>query len=69
MNEGEGEYIYSKEVDKREFKCDVSKLVPIDKIYKAYKNIRGIVKRTPLTKSLVLSEKFNSNIYLKREDL
>jgi hypothetical protein len=43
------EYIYKRETPKREFKPDLSKLVPIDKIYKAYKNIRSTVRRTPLT--------------------
>lgn len=60
---------FKREEPKREFKPDVNKLVPIDKIYKAYKNIRNTVKRTPLTKSLFLSEKFGANIFLKREDL
>jgi len=43
------EYKYNRETPKREFKPDLSKLVPIDKIYKAYKNIRSTVRRTPLT--------------------
>lgn len=63
------EYSYKREAPKRDFKPDLSKLVPIDKIYKAYKNIRSTVRRTPLTLSLSLSEKYGANVYLKREDL
>lgn len=65
---GKEEYQYIREVPKREFKPDLSKLAPVGRIYKAYKNIRGIVRRTPLTHSMALSEKFGANIYLKRED-
>lgn len=64
----EAEYEYKRAVPVREFKPDISKLAPIDRIYKAYKNIRGTVRRTPLTQSMILSEKYGANVYLKRED-
>ena len=38
-------------------------------ILKASQKIQGIVKNTPLNYSKRLSEKYNCNVYLKREDL
>ncbi|KAL4426558.1 hypothetical protein ABPG74_012318 [Tetrahymena malaccensis] len=68
-NQGEQEYVYKREKPLRELKTDLSKLCPINKIYKAYKDIRSTVRRTPLTQSLYLSEKYGANVFLKREDL
>jgi threonine dehydratase len=41
----------------------------LDSIYAAAELLSGIIRRTPLEKNNNLSEKFNANIYLKREDL
>ena len=41
----------------------------MDSIYQAYSNLKDVVIRTPLLKNLNLSEKFDANILLKREDL
>lgn len=43
--------------------------IPIGKIEKARYNIKDLVKHTPLIKMLNFSEKYQSNIYFKREDL
>lgn len=47
----------------------VNKLIPIASIFSAYKKIKHVATRTPLYKSNKLSEKFEANIYFKREDL
>lgn len=43
--------------------------ISLDKIVKAQQNIKELVKHTPLIKMLIFSEKYESNIYFKREDL
>lgn len=40
-----------------------------DGIKAAHERLKGIVKHTPLEKNINLSEKYDCNIYLKREDL
>ncbi|EGR30481.1 threonine dehydratase, putative [Ichthyophthirius multifiliis] len=67
-NQNLNKYQFIREPCTRKFTPDYSKLVSIDKIYKAYKNIRNTVVRTPLTHSYFLSQKYGANIYLKRED-
>jgi len=44
-------------------------LIPVSKIYQSYKRNKALVKRTPMIKSNYLSEKYNANVFLKREDL
>lgn len=44
-------------------------MITIAKIKEAKKNLDGIVFHTPLQYNILLSEQFNCNIYLKREDL
>ena len=44
-------------------------LVSIENIKKAAKNLKGVAERTPLHKNLALSDKYECEIYLKREDL
>ena len=44
-------------------------LININKIKNASDKLADIVIKSPLEKNLNLSEKFNTNIYLKREDL
>ncbi|MEI7594904.1 MAG: threonine ammonia-lyase [Bacteroidota bacterium] len=44
-------------------------MVSMENIYHAYLNLKGVVVRTPLLKNLNLSEKFDANVLLKREDL
>jgi len=41
-------------------------LIPVSKIYQSYRRNKSLVKRTPMIKSVYLSEKYNANIYLKR---
>lgn len=43
--------------------------VSIEKIKTAAKNLKGVAERTPLQKNLALSEKYDCEVYLKREDL
>jgi len=43
--------------------------ISLDEIVKAQQNIKELVKHTPLIKMLNFSEKYQSNIYFKREDL
>lgn len=43
--------------------------IPLDKIVAAQKNISALVKHTPLIKMPNFSEKYQANIYFKREDL
>src|SRR6185437_27627 len=38
-------------------------------ILKAEERLKGVVSHTPLSKNFHISEQYNSNIYLKREDL
>ncbi len=44
-------------------------MIDINKINEAYYNICNEVLKTPLTKNQNLSDKYNCNIYLKREDM
>lgn len=44
-------------------------LVSIDNIKKAAENLKGVAERTPLQKDLLLSERYQCEIFLKREDL
>jgi threonine dehydratase len=41
----------------------------LDSIYEAAKRLKGIAFHTPLTENIVLSERYQANIHLKREDL
>ncbi|MDX2189157.1 MAG: threonine ammonia-lyase IlvA [Bacteroidota bacterium] len=43
-------------------------IVPVPKIEEAYQRLKPIVKRTATERNLHLSELFNANIFLKRED-
>ena len=44
-------------------------LVSIENIKQAAENLKGVAARTPLQKNLALSEKYQCEVYLKREDL
>ena len=44
-------------------------LVSIENIKQAAENLKGVSERTPLQKNLALSEKYQCEVYLKREDL
>tara|TARA_Y100000589_G_scaffold131536_1_gene125262 strand:- start:4575 stop:5819 length:1245 start_codon:yes stop_codon:yes gene_type:complete len=44
-------------------------LVSIENIKQAAENLKGVAERTPLQKNLALSEKYQCDVYLKREDL
>lgn len=44
-------------------------LVSIENIKRAAENLKGVSERTPLQKNLALSEKYQCDVYLKREDL
>jgi len=41
----------------------------LDNIYLAAERLQGVAARTPLQENLNLSDRYNANIYLKREDL
>ena len=43
--------------------------VLLEDIIKAGQALKGIINRTPLQRNDILSEKYNCNLYLKREDL
>lgn len=47
----------------------MSKLVTKENVLEAYEKLRTVVKQTPLQLDQYLSEKYQANIYLKREDL
>ncbi|MGV3240757.1 pyridoxal-phosphate dependent enzyme, partial [Streptococcus hyovaginalis] len=47
----------------------MKKWVQLEDIIIAYQGIKDIVAHTPLQKNYRLSEKYDCNIYLKREDL
>ena len=47
----------------------MQKLIDLAHIRSTSRKIRGIVKKTPLEESLNYSQKFNSKIFFKREDL
>jgi threonine dehydratase len=46
-----------------------SKLIPANKIYQSYRKSKEIVAHTKLQRSAYLSEKYQANVFLKREDL
>lgn len=43
--------------------------VDIKDVMIAYQRIKDVIKRTPLQKDVILSDRYNCNVYLKREDL
>jgi threonine dehydratase len=43
--------------------------IDIENIYSASERLRGIITHTPLMRNINLSERYEANIYLKREDL
>ncbi|WP_187261759.1 threonine ammonia-lyase IlvA [Pontibacter beigongshangensis] len=43
--------------------------ISLEKVEKAAKNLKGVIYKTPLLQNLSLSQHYNANIYLKREDL
>ncbi len=43
--------------------------ISIEKIYKARVRLKGVVDHTPLMRNFNLSENYNCNLFLKREDL
>jgi len=45
------------------------KMITLDNIKEAQKNLEGVAQKTPITKAPILSEIFNSDIYLKKENL
>ena len=45
------------------------KWLQVEDILIAYQHLKDIVTHTPLQKNERLSEKYNCNVYLKREDL
>ena len=47
----------------------MQKLIDLAHIRSTTRKIRGIVKKTPLQESLNYSQKYNSKIFFKREDL
>ena len=49
--------------------CQETAVIPVSKIYQSYKKNKTLVKRTPMMKSIYLSEKYGAQIYVKREDL
>jgi threonine dehydratase len=47
----------------------MSEQVTVENILKATERLKSVVTHTPLQKNLRLSERYNCNVYLKREDL
>lgn len=43
--------------------------IPVEDILKAHQALKGIIKHSPLQKNDILSEKYDCNVFLKREDL
>lgn len=43
--------------------------IDIENIYAAAERLRGVITHTPLMRNINLSERYEANIYLKREDL
>jgi threonine dehydratase len=41
----------------------------LESIYDAAECLRGVASHTPLMENLILSERYQANIFLKREDL
>lgn len=46
-----------------------SKLISIEEIFDAANTLKGIAQHTPLQQNFQLSEEFNADVWLKREDL
>ena len=46
-----------------------SKLISIEEIFNAANTLKGIAQHTPLQQNFQLSEEFNADVWLKREDL
>lgn len=44
-------------------------LLDIDQVYEAAERLRGVALHTPMMHNINLSERYQANIYLKREDL
>ena len=44
-------------------------MIPMDDLIKANQALKGVVKQTPLLRNDILSERYECNVYLKREDL
>lgn len=44
-------------------------MIAVSEIEAAYNRISGVVKKTPLLRDNILSERYSANIFLKREDL
>jgi len=44
-------------------------VIKVEEIIKASQRLKGIVTHTPTSENIQLSEQYNANIYLKREDL
>ena len=58
--------MYKSEIsDSTDYKTYVSR----DDFFKAYNIVQEVVSRTPLQRNRVLSDKYDCNVYLKREDL
>jgi len=43
--------------------------MPLDEVLKASHALKGVINSTPLQKNEILSERYDCNIYLKREDM
>jgi threonine dehydratase len=48
---------------------DIEKHLPVKNFYEARQRLQGIAYQTPLLYSSSLSEKYDCNIFVKREDL
>ena len=46
-----------------------SAMIPVEDILNAAQRLRGVVSPTPLMYNINLSEQYQANIWLKREDL
>ena len=53
----------------RKFSSISYKNFNLDKIHSAHNNMKNLVVNTPLEKNIRLSKKYNSHIFIKREDL
>ncbi|MBP8792856.1 MAG: threonine ammonia-lyase IlvA [Lutibacter sp.] len=50
-------------------KASITNSISLEKIYKAQQNIKGVVQATPLVFMKNFSERYQADIYFKREDL
>ncbi len=50
-------------------KVPVKNRISLEEIYKAQQNVKGVVEHTPLVYMKNFSQKYQANIYFKREDL